>query len=513
MKRSLLALLALGVGIGMLYVAIPSGEDLAQKIERAETSDAKFVAPAPRVDLDNVIELSSADTSIGFACSKSIAGKTVTVRGGWDGQLGGHVLGSAAVDPSGTKVARLELRIDVASLWSEHEQLTDSLLTKGFFCLADYPQATFVSTQITKSEEEMNPDAAKQSATSLYPYKIEGNLRLNGVEKSIIIPADIELSESQLVVHSQFSLRRADFDVHFIDTAGFGLLSDANISDLVAVNVVIKTGPKPDAKTENTAGARAGEPEGRPVTEYSNLPNHYTETVPATQIQFEMILVPGDPDQDVDPYYIGKYEVTWDEFMPWVDGRDLHEGDSLGKLRAMKLRPSPPYGSVDRGFGMHRRPALGMSQLSAMEYCRWLSEETGKTYRLPTEQEWELAYVSGGGDAESAPTSSDAENAAVYVENSWNDDLDDWTTKPVGSTVSNSLGISDMAGNVCEWVSGSGKDRIARGGHFESDLDQLGVGRHIEGPYWNRDYPNEPKSIWWFINARWVGFRVVAEAR
>ena len=42
--------------------------------------------------------------------------------------------------------------------------------------------------------------------------------------------------------------------------------------------------------------------------------------------------------------------------------------------------------------------------------------------------------------------------------------------------------------------------------------EELGIGRHIENQDdWNRDYPNEPKSIWWFVNARWVGLRVVRE--
>ena len=39
------------------------------------------------------------------------------------------------------------------------------------------------------------------------------------------------------------------------------------------------------------------------------------------------------------------------------------------------------------------------------------------------------------------------------------------------------------------------------------------MGRYVEDQAeWNRDYPNEPKSIWWYVNARWVGFRVVCEA-
>ncbi|MCH8840536.1 MAG: SUMF1/EgtB/PvdO family nonheme iron enzyme [Planctomycetes bacterium] len=146
-----------------------------------------------------------------------------------------------------------------------------------------------------------------------------------------------------------------------------------------------------------------------------------------------------------------------------------------------------------------------------MQFFTGIGEQTGKTYRLPTEQEWEHVYYLGEGDLNQPPTDEEAQRHSVYTANSWADDIEDWATKPVGSTEPNALGIYDLAGNVCEWVTETGEQRVARGGHFDSDREELGVGRHIEVPDWNRDYPNEPKSIWWFVNARWVGFRVVRE--
>ena len=198
--------------------------------------------------------------------------------------------------------------------------------------------------------------------------------------------------------------------------------------------------------------------------------------------------------------------------MPWVAGRDLENQEDLGELRAMKLRPSPPYGSVDRGFGMDRRPALGMSRLSAELYCKWLSKQTGKTYRLPTEKEWEHVFQLGGGDPDSPFSEDEAGRLTIYTGNSWDDDIDDWATRPVASTQPDKLDIYDLAGNVCEWVTDTGDERVARGGHFDSEREELGLGRHVETADWNRDYPNEPKSIWWFVNARWLGFRVVCPA-
>jgi len=87
-------------------------------------------------------------------------------------------------------------------------------------------------------------------------------------------------------------------------------------------------------------------------------------------------------------------------------------------------------------------------------------------------------------------------------------------TLPVGSKKPDRLGLFDMAGNAAEWVTDTGSDRVIRGGHYESKLDQLGgVGREIENDDdWNMNYPGDPKSIWWFVDAKWVGFRVVCDS-
>ena len=44
-----------------------------------------------------------------------------------------------------------------------------------------------------------------------------------------------------------------------------------------------------------------------------------------------------------------------------------------------------------------------------------------------------------------------------------------------------------------------------------SPLKDLAVGREVETEDWNMNYPNEPKSIWWFVDAGWAGMRVVRD--
>ena len=284
-------------------------------------------------------------------------------------------------------------------LWSEHDQLTDALLTKGFFRPGEHPTATFSGVLWSRG----NSDTKDQSVIHAFTYG--GLFELNGIEKWIEFPATVQIYNDKLSLESNFSLDRQVFDVKFRDTAGFGLLTDEDIADDVAIRLRIDV-PLGEGATAAREPIRSiseddpGTPHTPAVTESASA---FTETIPSSQIQFEMVLVPGDDGSGAEPFYLEKHEVTWDEFMPWVEGRDLASEAQVGEERAMKLRPSSPYGSVDRNFGMFRRPALGMSRLAAEQYCKWLSEQTGRAYRLPTEAEWCRAYVSGGGNLDEPP--------------------------------------------------------------------------------------------------------------
>ncbi|AMV37581.1 formylglycine-generating enzyme family protein [Planctomyces sp. SH-PL62] len=168
-----------------------------------------------------------------------------------------------------------------------------------------------------------------------------------------------------------------------------------------------------------------------------------------------------------------------------------------------------------------------MSHHAAMEYCYWLSRKTGKTYRLPTEAEWEYACRAGTETAYSF--GGDPEKLKEYA---WYFD-DAETPMPVGKKKPNPWGLHDMHGNVAEWCldryaadaySRLPQDRpavgptllpkeapyphVARGGSWDDPAaDCRSAARRGSDPSWNELDPDG--SIWWVWDAPFVGFRVV----
>lgn len=244
------------------------------------------------------------------------------------------------------------------------------------------------------------------------------------------------------------------------------------------------------------------------------LEKTFTEKIPPTLVEFDMILVDGE--KDTKPFYIGKHEVTWDEFGYWALCKDIREKKAILE-REKLLRPSAPHDSegIYRGWGAGNQPVVGISRLSAELYCAWLSKETGKKYRLPTAQEWEQAFVAGGGKLDEPLEKSALMESAWFVGNTLSEETFDNRAMPVGKKSPNAIGVHDMLGNVAEWVSGDEETKVVRGGSFVTKAEKL-VGSLQESEdqnVWNKNYPQQPKSIWWYVDADYVGFRLVCEAQ
>jgi formylglycine-generating enzyme required for sulfatase activity len=164
----------------------------------------------------------------------------------------------------------------------------------------------------------------------------------------------------------------------------------------------------------------------------------------------------------------------------------------------------------DQGWGRGSRPAVNVTWMEAVEYCNWISGESGLEpcytiegenvtcdfsadgYRLPTEAEWEYAALGGMETSGFAFSGSDDP-----MEVGWFMDNSESSTSQVGELSPNELGLYDMSGNVWEWCwdwydeykgsfqlnpSGpvSGEFKILRGGswsYFEEDMAVSSRGR------------------------------------
>jgi formylglycine-generating enzyme required for sulfatase activity/CRP-like cAMP-binding protein/chromosome segregation ATPase/rhodanese-related sulfurtransferase len=130
-------------------------------------------------------------------------------------------------------------------------------------------------------------------------------------------------------------------------------------------------------------------------------------------------------------FAVGKYEVTFDAF------------DRFARTIG---RPLPSDGGWGRG---NRRPVINVSWEDAEAYARWLSQQTGHGYRLPTEAEWEFAAGAGSKSLYWWGFEQASGHANCFdCGSQW----DGSRTAPVGSFDPNPFGLHDTAGNVMEWV-------------------------------------------------------------
>ena len=152
----------------------------------------------------------------------------------------------------------------------------------------------------------------------------------------------------------------------------------------------------------------------------------------------------------VKAFELSKYEVMFEEY-----DRFTH---ATGRERAN-----------DQGWGRGRRPVINISWDDAVAYAQWLSAQTGESYRLPSEAEWEYAARAGTETLYSWGNEIGRNRANC---SSCGSRWDDRRTAPVGSFSPNGWGLHDMHGNVLEWVqdcwNGSYRGAPADGSAWES---------------------------------------------
>ncbi len=135
-------------------------------------------------------------------------------------------------------------------------------------------------------------------------------------------------------------------------------------------------------------------------------------------------------DVCVDSFAMAKHEVTYREFDQFTD--------ATGQARLK-----------DQGWGRGNRPVSSVSWRQANDYARWMSEQSGAQYRLPTEAEWEYAARASSTGAFYTGEKISKRQANVNTDN--NNYAPRGSTQPVGRYAANPWGLHDMHGNVWEW--------------------------------------------------------------
>lgn len=235
-------------------------------------------------------------------------------------------------------------------------------------------------------------------------------------------------------------------------------------------------------------------------------------------------------------FYVGVHEVTVEQFTEFVhDTAYKTEAERDGKgswgiTATGKFEQHPQYNWKSPGFDQaDDHPVVDVSWNDAKAFCDWLSKKEHRTYRLPTEAEWEYAcragthsaYWFGNDPQELAKAGNVADASSRQKFSAWSLGIRESDgslyTAPVGQYQPNRFGLFDMHGNVWEWCEDwyhkdtyadvqridpkgpdTGSTRVHRGGGWSSAPERCRSASRIS---------RDPSSY----RGCYLGFRVVLE--
>ena len=416
------------------------------------------------------------------------------------------------------------------------------------------------------------PEKIKAFARDAYGYVFKDSADFNWEEKATLEFAQHHTFQSSCVsCHENLfplTLTKEGQDAH--------LYYSQNEDKLLCINCHLNVGHyDPNAlHAKNVEFGSTGSENKERFTEPAQVSGHenFTETIPGTTISFQMKAIPGgtfkmgSPENEamrkadegpqkevsISPFFMAEVEVTWNEYLAFysataAEGRSTDtEGTRTESDVDAISGPTPPYGQPDQNWGLGNRPAITMSYHSAETYCKWLSQVTGKNYRLPTEAEWEYAARGGTETPYFFPGnpkdfgekgfigklfgkgSSDINQYIVYSDNSRA------KTEEPDAVQANPFGLKNMLGNAAEYCSDwyaedaygqlqngakdprgpeSGEERVVRGGYFRSTVGEVrsAARDYTKSVDWLKTDPQMPKSIWWLSDCNYISFRVVCD--
>ncbi len=412
----------------------------------------------------------------------------------------------------------------------------------------------------------------KASTKDLYGYLFKDSIDFNWEAKSTFEQAQhFVFKESCLNCHENLfplTLTKEGQDAH--------LYYSQNEDELRCINCHLDVGHyDPNAlHAVNVGFGSSGNENLERFTESAKVTSHdnFTETIPGTTISFNMKAISGgsfkigSPEKEqmrkadegpqkeikLSPFFMAEIEVTWDAYLAFysataAEGRSTDTEGSRTETDVDAISgPTPPYGQPDQNWGLGNRPAITMSYHSAETFCKWLTQVTGKTYRLPTEAEWEFA-ARGGTETpffiEGNPKdfgekgfigkmfgkgSNEINNFIVFNSNS------NLKTAEPENIEANPFGLKNMLGNTAEYCSdwyaedayqqlqdgttnpkgpASGDEHVIRGGSFKSEIGEVRSAARdfTKSTAWMKTDPQMPKSIWWLSDCNYISFRVICE--
>lgn len=194
-----------------LAVFLTACEDPAANKPKATTTDSTTSNSATNVPAGGTaLPITPSNSKIEFTGSK--------VTGKHDG---GFKQFSGTIDLVNNKPedSKVSVDIDMNSIFTDADKLTEHLKTADFFEVEKYPKSSFVSTKIV-------PDTAKGANN----YTVTGDLEMHGTKKSVTFPATITVNDSAVEVKSEFSINRKDFQILYAGKA----------DDLIRDDVVLR---------------------------------------------------------------------------------------------------------------------------------------------------------------------------------------------------------------------------------------------------------------------------------
>jgi formylglycine-generating enzyme required for sulfatase activity len=298
--------------------------------------------------------------------------------------------------------------------------------------------------------------------------------------KNDTVTAQVQLNNQEGVANVVFKSSQIEVRTR----AGQNLVLDPAQVQQLATNTV------PSALTSGSVSTRLSGTSSTAMSQrvFSNKGLLFTDVLSDSSAGPEMIVIPAGVYQmgsaetvtqrDADevlhsvtisrPFAIGRYEITFAEYDRFAEASGREK----------------PY---DQDWGRDRHPVVNISWYDADAYAQWLSEQTGRHYRLPTEAEWEYAARAG---SSTVYWWGDTFEQNMIVCKDCSEQWDKREAAPVGLLAANGFGLYDVLGNVWEWTcsvydehfngaelrcAGTGDDtlRVIRGGSYLNQADRI----------------------------------------